>query len=138
MIRVLLEYRVKEGKEGEFSAAIARLRTRALEQPGYVMAETWAAAEDPSLWVVMSSWMSSELWQTWRDSSERNTIMTRMSALVSSPVRTSVLRHPGETRVHLGFPTAALLRPLATADSIAAAETPSGCKTQGASGWPGS
>ena len=99
MIRVIIERRIKEGSEFEFRELISKLRSKALHQPGYVMGETWVGDDDPSLYIVISTWIGTELWQAWERSAERQAIAARLEPLQSAPAKTNVLRSSGEVEV---------------------------------------
>lgn len=99
MIKVIIERRIKEGKELEFRNFISELRGKALHQPGYVMGETWVGDDDPSLYIVISTWIGADLWQAWEKSAERQAIAARLEPLLSAPAKTNVLRSSGEVEV---------------------------------------
>lgn len=99
MVRVIIERRIKEDREFEFRELISELRSKAIRQPGYVMGETWVGDDDPSLYIVISTWIGTDLWQAWERSAERQQIAARMEPLLSAPAKTNVLRLSGEIEV---------------------------------------
>ncbi|MBI2869961.1 MAG: antibiotic biosynthesis monooxygenase [Chloroflexi bacterium] len=92
MIRVVIERRIKPGKEREMWSLLHDLRSQAMRQPGYVSGETLVGTDDPALWVVISSWLKPEYWQSWSKSPERQGIASAESGLLSAPVKTAVLK----------------------------------------------
>lgn len=103
MIRVIIERKLNPGKEIEFSQITSELRSRAMYQPGYVSGETWVGNADHLYSVIITTWLSAELWETWENSPERHSITERLEPLLAAPVRTVVLRHPGEVEVSVGY-----------------------------------
>ncbi len=101
MVRVVIERRVKEGKEIEFSQVTAKLRAEAMKQPGFVTSETWVEKDDHLLSLVISTWLNVDLWEAWATSVERQAIIRELDPLLSYPARVTVLRHPGEVEVHM-------------------------------------
>ncbi len=101
MVRVVIERRVKEGAEIEFSKITAKLRVEAMKQPGFVTSETWVEKDDHLISVVISTWLSADLWEAWATSLERQAITRELEPLLSCPARITVLRHPGEIEVQM-------------------------------------
>ena len=101
MVRVVIERRVKQGKEVEFSKITAKLRAEAMKQPGFVTSETWVEKDDHLFSVVISTWLSTDLWEAWATSIERQTVVRELDPLLSYPARITVLRHPGEIEVDM-------------------------------------
>jgi heme-degrading monooxygenase HmoA len=90
MVRVIIERKAKEGKELELLGVLLELRTRGMRQPGYVSGETLKGHYNPSLYIVISTWSSAELWHAWTSSPERQRIAQRVEPLLSSPERRTV------------------------------------------------
>ena len=91
MIRVIIERRAKEGKEDELLRELLDLRTQSMRQPGYVSGETLVWYDDPSLYVVISTWSAAAYWKTWTILVERRRIEDRLEPLLSAPEKTTVL-----------------------------------------------
>ncbi len=99
MIRVIIERKVKKGKELECRELVSELRSKAVHQPGYVTGETWVDDDDPHLWVIISTWIGPELWQSWQSSPERQAITAKLEPLLAVPERTRVLQSWGAVEV---------------------------------------
>lgn len=91
MIRVIIERRPKKGKERELWALLHDLRKQGLPQPGYISGETLVGRDDPSLWVVIATWLSPEHWQAWVNSPERKKLAAKIEPLLATPSKTTVL-----------------------------------------------
>jgi heme-degrading monooxygenase HmoA len=89
MIRVMIERRFKAGKETELENLLVELRSKAMAQPGYVSGETLRALDDPSLWVVLSTWLDVSLWKAWEASPERLEIEDKIACIASAPAKVS-------------------------------------------------
>lgn len=92
MIRVIIERKIKSGKERKAWDLLHDLRSKAMRQTGYVSGETLTGHDDPLLWVVISTWLRAEDWQAWLTSPERKAIESREKALVAAPVKTTILK----------------------------------------------
>lgn len=55
MARVIVERHCKPGKEAELEKLLLELRIKAMNQFGYITAETLRSANDPAHWLVIST-----------------------------------------------------------------------------------
>jgi antibiotic biosynthesis monooxygenase (ABM) superfamily enzyme len=53
MIKVVIERKIKAGKESEAWDLLHELRSKAIQQPGYVTGETLMRYDDSSLWFTL-------------------------------------------------------------------------------------
>ncbi len=90
MIKVVIERRCRPGTEKEMERLLVELRTKAIPQRGYVSGETLKSVDDPSLWLVLSSWLDVNLWKAWEESPERQEIISKMEPLLVTPEKVSV------------------------------------------------
>lgn len=103
MIRVIIERRCRTNKEAELERLLVELRTKAMRQPGYVSGETLRSGDDPSLWLVISTWLNADLWKAWETSPERRQIGSKMEPLLIAPEKISVfsfMRRGGAESAH--------------------------------------
>ena len=98
MIRVIIERKVKRGKEREMWSLLHDLRSKAIRQPGYVSGETLVGYDDLSLWVVIGTWLKAESWQDWLKSPERKAIASREKSLLTTPTKITVLKFLEEAK----------------------------------------
>ena len=89
MIRVIIERRFQAGRETELENLLVELRSRAMAQPGYVSGETLRSLDDPSLWVVLSTWLDAGLWKAWEASPDRKEIEDRIGRIASAAAKVS-------------------------------------------------
>ena len=92
MIRLIIERKIKSGKEREAWNLLHDFRSKAMHQRGYVSGETLRAYDDPLLWVAISTWLEAEDWQAWLNSPERKLLESREKELIDAPVKTTVLK----------------------------------------------
>ena len=83
MIRVLIERRIKPGKEMEAARLLLELRSHAMKQPGYISGETVYFLDDPSLWMVISTWTDIDSWTAWYTASDRDHHTNKMAPVTS-------------------------------------------------------
>jgi quinol monooxygenase YgiN len=91
MVRVIIERRLKPGKEREMWAMLHEFRSHSLRQPGNISGETLIGHDDPSLWVVISNWISAEHWRAWANSPERGELTARLEPFLTAPVKVTIL-----------------------------------------------
>ncbi len=100
-VKVLIERRVLPGQERRTLDLLRELRTRCLEQSGYISGETLRDSEDAHLLVVVSTWFGLMDWRRWHASPERQELEGRLRPLLAAPERARVLLE-GLSEVHSG------------------------------------
>lgn len=86
-IKVIIERRIKEGKEEELGQLLRQLRAKALMAPGYISGQTLRSVDDPRLYVVISTWKSLEDWRKWEQDPERNELQAKINQLLEEPAK---------------------------------------------------
>lgn len=84
-VKILIQRKVKPGKEKELNEAVRDLRSNAIHAEGYISAETLRSIEDPSLHLVVSMWKSLEAWNHWATSPQRKALQQRIDAVLEEP-----------------------------------------------------
>ncbi len=90
MVRIIIERHCHPGKEAELENLLVELRSQAIAQRGYVSGETLRSIDDPSSWLVLSTWLDVDLWRMWESSQQREDIDRRAQPLLTGPPKTSV------------------------------------------------
>jgi heme-degrading monooxygenase HmoA len=75
MIKVMVEWRAKPGREHALEGMLQDLRSSAMLRPGYISAETLIGVDEPSAYMVVSTWTRPEAWNSWERSKERQMIV---------------------------------------------------------------
>ena len=89
-VRIIIERRIKKGKELDLAKLLLELRSRAVKQKGYITGETLRDYDDPSTHIVISTWESAEDWKTWSNRGERMEVQSKMEELLIEPSRTKI------------------------------------------------
>jgi len=100
-VKVLIERRVLPGQERRALDMMRALRSKCLEQPGYISGETLRDTEDAHVLVVISSWFGLMDWRRWHASAERRELESQLRANLAAPERVRVLLE-GLSEVHSG------------------------------------
>lgn len=104
MVRVIVERRCKPGNEEELEKLLIELRVRAINQRGYVSGETLSSVEDPSHWLVISTWIDTDHWKVWETSLERKEVVKKIQPLLAAPERAAIftfIRKGGAASAHV-------------------------------------
>jgi quinol monooxygenase YgiN len=106
-VKILIQRKVKPGKEKELSGAVRELRSKAVHAKGYISGETLRSIEDPSIHLVISTWRSLEDWNFWADSPERKAFQPKIDAMLEEPTKISSYQYesvsPGVDEILTGL-----------------------------------
>lgn len=89
MIRVMIERCVTPDKETDVIKLLIELRAKALKQHGYISGETLRSSDNPSLWLTISTWNSSEDWKRWEKTTDRIETEKDIEPLLTAPEKIS-------------------------------------------------
>jgi heme-degrading monooxygenase HmoA len=89
-VRVIIERKIKKGKEVDLARLLLELRSRAIKQKGYITGETLRDYDDPSTHIVISTWESVEDWKRWSNKEERVEVQSRIEELLTEPSKTKI------------------------------------------------
>jgi len=92
-VKILIQRKIRPGKENELTEAIRKLRSKAFHAQGYISGETLRSIEDPSLHLVISTWKSLEDWNYWANSPERKAFQQKTDALLEEPTKVTPYQH---------------------------------------------
>ena len=91
MIRILIERRCHPGKEAETEKLLSEMRIKAVHQHGYISGETLRSIEDPLTWLIVSTWVNTDMWKAWETSPERREIISKLEPLLITPEKVSMI-----------------------------------------------
>lgn len=83
--KILIERRIKPDCLGRLLELSLKLRSIAVQQPGYVSGETLVSAEQNDMQLVISTWRNLSDWKAWEANPERQQIAREMNDLLVSP-----------------------------------------------------
>jgi heme-degrading monooxygenase HmoA len=81
-IKVIIERRVTKGKDTDLTNLMRDMRAQAMFARGYISGETLRAHEDPTLYVVISTWKGLEDWKAWEENPKRKEIQAKIDAIL--------------------------------------------------------
>ncbi len=70
--KIIIKRRFVEGKSKQILALLNEIRSKAMNQPGYISGETLSKKDYPQNMAVIATWQSMEDWLEWKNSEERN------------------------------------------------------------------
>jgi len=92
-VTIIIDRKVRKGKEADFSKLLRELRSKAVPTPGYIKGETLRALDDPHNYIVVTTWQSVDDWKKWEKSPERKKIQSRIEKLMARSTKTKIFVH---------------------------------------------
>ena len=89
-VKVIIDRKVKKGKESEFFELLKELRSKALSARGYISGETLRALSDQHNYIAVATWQSIDDWKNWEKNSERKEIQARIEKLMMRSTKTKI------------------------------------------------
>ncbi len=86
-VKVIIKRQVPKGKETEVANLMRQMRARAMFAPGYISGETLRAHDDPTCYVVISTWRSLDDWKAWEQNPLRKEIQSKIDAILLTKSR---------------------------------------------------
>ena len=93
VVRIIIDRKVKKGKELEFSELLKQLRSKAVSSKGYISGETLRALSDRHNYIVVSTWQSADDWKNWEKDPERKKVQARIEKILMRPTKTKIYVH---------------------------------------------
>ena len=92
-VKIMIRRTVPEDKARKMIPIFKQMRQMAMEQTGYIAGETLRNYNDPSEFLVISTWQSATDWQNWLKSSERQEIQVKIDELLGGKTFYDVFHH---------------------------------------------
>ena len=86
-IKVTIRRKIQKEKESTVLPLLKELRSRAMMQKGYISGETWRNIDDPTEYLVISTWENYGDWQSWRDSDQRKEIQDKIDKILGEKTK---------------------------------------------------
>ena len=84
-IRVLIERKIVPENQPRLNNLLMKLRGKAMLAKGYISGETLRSLDDPSEYLVISTWNSLNDWKRWESDKERHEIQNEIDSLLRAP-----------------------------------------------------
>lgn len=81
-VKILIKRTVPQNKAKEMIPLFRQMRVLATNQRGYISGETLKSFDKPDTFLVISTWQSSDGWEKWLLSQERQEIQDKIDALL--------------------------------------------------------
>jgi heme-degrading monooxygenase HmoA len=81
-IKIIIKRIVSEDKVKYLTPLLKQLRALANNQPGYISGETLKRIDNPSEYLVISTWQSVEDWNRWFSSGERIAVQNKIDIIL--------------------------------------------------------
>ena len=91
MIKAIIERRCRPNKEEELDKLLLELRGHVMKQAGYYSGETLRGLDDPSLWLVISTWNNDHSLRDWINSPMRREFSSKLESLLEGPEKITVV-----------------------------------------------
>ncbi len=92
-IRIIIDRKVKKGKESDFAKLLRELRSKAVPSKGYISGETLRALDDPHNYIVITTWQSVDDWKEWEKNPARKKIQSKIEKFMARPTKTKIYLH---------------------------------------------
>ncbi|UCG05436.1 MAG: antibiotic biosynthesis monooxygenase [Desulfobacterales bacterium] len=89
-VKVFIKRHVKEGKADEAYALLNKIRSKAMNQQGYISGETLVNHYDHRSITVISTWQSVDDWINWEESNQRAADEAQLESLLQEPAHFEV------------------------------------------------
>jgi heme-degrading monooxygenase HmoA len=89
-VRIIIDRKVKKGKEADFAKLLRELRSKAIPSRGYISGETLRSMDDPHNYIVITTWQNIDDWKTWEKNPERKKIQAKIEKVMARPTKTKV------------------------------------------------
>ena len=92
-VKILIKRTVPENKAKEMIPLFRQMRVLATNQSGYISGETLKSLDRPDAFLVISTWNSSDYWEKWLLSKERQEIQDKIDALLGGKTEYEIFHY---------------------------------------------
>ena len=90
MVKVVIGYKVKDG--ADIQPILLKLRSHAMNFPGFVAAENLQSEDDKSAFAVIQTWEKAEDWKAWEPSTARQSVLDQARPLLAEEPSVKIYR----------------------------------------------
>jgi heme-degrading monooxygenase HmoA len=92
-VKILIKRKIPHEKAREMIPLFRQMRASASTQSGYITGETLRSLDNPEEFLVISTWQSSEDWNKWMKSEERNKVQRKIDVLLGGETRYEIYHY---------------------------------------------
>jgi heme-degrading monooxygenase HmoA len=92
-VRIIIDRKVKKGKEVDFAKLLRKLRSKAIFSEGYISGEMLRDRDDPQNYIVITTWQSVADWERYEKVPETSKIHARIEKLMAKPTKVKICMH---------------------------------------------
>ena len=81
-VKIFIRRTVPQDKAKKMIPLFRQMRSSAATQSGYITGETLRSMDSPEEFMVISTWQSSEDWNKWLKSEDRNKVQSKIDELL--------------------------------------------------------
>ena len=81
-VKIFIRRTVPQDKARKMIPLFRQMRASAATQSGYITGETLRSMDNPEEFMVVSTWQSSEDWNKWLKSDDRNKVQSKIDDLL--------------------------------------------------------
>jgi quinol monooxygenase YgiN len=87
MVKILIQRKIKPGKEEEFKRLVRELFMGAIHAEGFISGETMQSIDDSTLHMTIGTWRSIKHWNDWISSSDRRKSQEKLDQVLAEPMK---------------------------------------------------
>ena len=93
MVKVLIKRVVPKSEANKMITLFKQMHILAVNQDGYISAETYNNLNDPDEFLVISTWQSADAWFRWFANPDRLEIQQKIDAFLGKPTSYAVYNY---------------------------------------------
>ena len=92
-VKIFIRRTVPQDKAKKMIPLFRQMRASAATQSGYITGETLRSMDNPEEFMVISTWQSSEDWNKWLKSEERNKVQNKIDELLGGETKYEIFHY---------------------------------------------
>jgi heme-degrading monooxygenase HmoA len=92
-VRIIIDRKLRRGKEKDFAALLRKLRSKAIFSEGYISGEVLRARDDPQNYIVITAWQSVADWEKYEKVPDTSKVHARIEKLMVRPTKVKICLH---------------------------------------------
>lgn len=92
-VRIIIDRKVKKGKEPDFAKLLRKLRSKAIFAEGYISGEILRVRDDPQNYIVITAWENIDNWEKYEKTPETSKIHASIEKLMARRTKVKICVH---------------------------------------------